>query len=382
MRNRHNKDRSNQRGLRQQRQHFLYLLLSLILLVCAACGGGSSADQKEGAANQLAETNVLPEDGIITKKQFAGVAGKDMTVSFEGSDGDISYTWTFDCKQIQNPEDQNLKIDFNTENLDSIKDAANHAVDALQMTLHGKGVICVPTLTVNLPGTWKSDTGVLVKEQNKALARISDVAISTDASSTTLTMKVTTLDGDSYVVGGISNASGSPQNGDPDIANGGKTQPGPADPGNSDSAGKSDGSGNPDGKLTCTVSINCQTLLNHMDELPAEKAEFVPSDGWILKETEMEFKEGDSAFDVLQAVTRENKIHLESSFTPAYHSAYIEGINQLYEFDCGDLSGWMYKVNGWFPNYGCSNYTLSDGDVVEWVYTCSLGQDVGDNSMY
>ena len=43
---------------------------------------------------------------------------------------------------------------------------------------------------------------------------------------------------------------------------------------------------------------------------------------------------------------------------------YIEGINNLYEFDCGEQSGWMYSVNGWFPNYGCSRYQLKDGDVV------------------
>ena len=23
---------------------------------------------------------------------------------------------------------------------------------------------------------------------------------------------------------------------------------------------------------------------------------------------------------------------------------------------------WMYCVNGWYPNYGCSKYTLEDGD--------------------
>ncbi len=60
-----------------------------------------------------------------------------------------------------------------------------------------------------------------------------------------------------------------------------------------------------------------------------------------------------------------------------YNSAYIEGINNLYEFDCGSLSGWMYKVNEWFPNYGCSRYELKNGDDVVWCYTCDLGYDVG-----
>ncbi len=40
-----------------------------------------------------------------------------------------------------------------------------------------------------------------------------------------------------------------------------------------------------------------------------------------------------------------------------YNSYYVEGIGNLYEFDCGKESGWMYKVNGRFPNYGCSSYT-------------------------
>lgn len=43
----------------------------------------------------------------------------------------------------------------------------------------------------------------------------------------------------------------------------------------------------------------------------------------------------------------------------------------------GSLSGWMYNVNGWYPNYGCSRYQVKDGDVVEWRYTCDLGYDLG-----
>lgn len=38
-----------------------------------------------------------------------------------------------------------------------------------------------------------------------------------------------------------------------------------------------------------------------------------------------------------------------------------------------------YKVNGWYPNYGCSRYQLKAGDVVEWRYTCDLGHDIGGN---
>ena len=63
--------------------------------------------------------------------------------------------------------------------------------------------------------------------------------------------------------------------------------------------------------------------------------------------------------------------------TPIYGSVYVEGIGNLYEFDAGELSGWMYRVNGEFPNFGCSKYILKNGDKVEFVYTCDLGKDVG-----
>ena len=109
--------------------------------------------------------------------------------------------------------------------------------------------------------------------------------------------------------------------------------------------------------------------------------ELVPGDGWLLEETTVSFTEGENVFDVLQRVTMEHQIHMEYVDTPLYNSAYIEGIGNLYEFDCGNESGWMYNVNGWFPNDGCSQYDLQDGDVICWVYTCDLGRDVGDNSM-
>ena len=128
---------------------------------------------------------------------------------------------------------------------------------------------------------------------------------------------------------------------------------------------------------TCTISISCEVLLDNMDKLAQNKRPLVPEDGVLLPETQVMFAAGESAFDVLQRVCRENKIHMESSFTPLYNSAYIEGIGNLYEFDAGSLSGWMYTVNDWFPNYGCSRYQLRSGDVLRWVYTCDLGKDVG-----
>ena len=129
--------------------------------------------------------------------------------------------------------------------------------------------------------------------------------------------------------------------------------------------------------MEVTISISCATINNNLADLDSAKTGLVPADGWLLKELTVEFNEGESVFNVLQRVCKQNKIHMEFSNTPVYNSAYIEGIGNLYEFDCGPLSGWMYSVNGWYPNYGCSRYVLKDGDVICWRYTCDLGADIG-----
>ena len=129
---------------------------------------------------------------------------------------------------------------------------------------------------------------------------------------------------------------------------------------------------------TCTISITCKTILDNMDKVKESKKSIVPSNGVILGTTTVTFSEGESVFDVLQRVCRERGIHMDSNFTPMYNSAYVKGIANLYEFDVGSQSGWMYKVNGWFPNYGCSRYTVQQGDEICWMYTCvGLGEDIG-----
>jgi hypothetical protein len=55
---------------------------------------------------------------------------------------------------------------------------------------------------------------------------------------------------------------------------------------------------------------------------------------------------------------------------------YIAGIHYLYEFDFGDLSGWIYHVNGESSSAGCDSYVLSENDTIEWLYTCELGNDL------
>lgn len=133
---------------------------------------------------------------------------------------------------------------------------------------------------------------------------------------------------------------------------------------------------------TCTVTIVCHSVFDQFDRLETAKVPYIPADGVILPVTTVSFDKGDTAFDVLQRVCEATELPLEYSWTPLYDSYYIEGISHLYEFDCGTESGWMYKVNDWFPNYGCSSYALENGDAVVWCYTCAgMGADVGESGM-
>ena len=125
-----------------------------------------------------------------------------------------------------------------------------------------------------------------------------------------------------------------------------------------------------------TISITCHTILNNLDKVSDNKKGIIPSNGVILSQKQVEINDGDTVFDVLLRETRKQRIHMDFVESPVYGSAYIKGINNIYEFDSGELSGWMYSVNGVFPNYGCSIYNLNDGDVIQWMYTCDLGKDL------
>lgn len=121
---------------------------------------------------------------------------------------------------------------------------------------------------------------------------------------------------------------------------------------------------------TCTIQIQCKSILKNMGKLKEGKNRYVPSNGVILSTSRVEFNKGDTAYDVTKRACSAAGIQIEAAYTPAYGSYYVEGINHLYEFDCGQTSGWMYKVNGWAPNYGCSEYKLKNGDSIVWYYTC------------
>ena len=125
----------------------------------------------------------------------------------------------------------------------------------------------------------------------------------------------------------------------------------------------------------CYISITCKTAIES-GELSDSMLSVLPEDGIVLKDFEVSYEDGATVFDVFASVVKENKIHME--YTGTAKIPYIEGVANLYEFDCGPLSGWMYQVNGWFPSFNMGQYKIERGDKIEVIYTCDLGEDVGD----
>lgn len=393
----------------------LWGLLTLLFLAgLGGCQGSSGEGQKEegntktAAADALSETTRLPDDGVITAEQLMTVAGTEGTYRFTGTtDEGVSYVWSYDAKLIRNPQDQHLKVEVSDEETKEVMRAANDAQVGIGIALETMNLAAPARLELTLTEKWDADAVIFCKYQDGKALRIANAEVlegTRDGKEVTVLTFPVTVTGDVfYLVGGNTKAGEDTQQtavNETDGTENGQTGEGNAGTeGSSENTGGSQGddsqnggsqeanqnggqdNGNQDGRneeaLTCTISIQCGTILDNWDDLKQSKAEFVPADGWILYPSTVEFAEGDTVFDVLKAACQAAGIQMESSWTPMYNSYYVEGINQLYEFDCGSNSGWMYRVNGWHPNYGSSSYAVSNGDKIEWVYTCDLGVDVG-----
>ncbi len=114
-------------------------------------------------------------------------------------------------------------------------------------------------------------------------------------------------------------------------------------------------------RIGVSISIRCDEALGVVE------LESLPTDGVILNETVIDIAYDGTVLDALTEAARVYRLQLE--YSGGGSMAYVSGIEYLYEFDGGELSGWIYRVNGEAPSVGCGGYKLSDGDVIEWEYT-------------
>lgn len=74
------------------------------------------------------------------------------------------------------------------------------------------------------------------------------------------------------------------------------------------------------------------------------------------------FNAGATPYDALCA------LGLSVNARSSTYGTYVAAIGGLAEKEHGGTSGWMYSVNGSTPMTACTNYVLSNGDVVVWYY--------------
>lgn len=124
---------------------------------------------------------------------------------------------------------------------------------------------------------------------------------------------------------------------------------------------ESGGGTTPEDKTTVTLSIDKKTI----------------NKGYVLQPTKVEITKGETVWDVLQRELDARDIDYDYSFYEQYNSVYVESIDGDGEFDHGSGSGWMYNVDGVYPDYGASLYILEGGETIQWRYTTNLGLDLG-----
>lgn len=69
-----------------------------------------------------------------------------------------------------------------------------------------------------------------------------------------------------------------------------------------------------------------------------------------------------SVYTVLTQLASQNGLSVSGT------KIYVKGIGDLFEKQHGSLSGWMYSVNGVYPNKSCGYYYLDNNDSVVWRY--------------
>ena len=146
-----------------------------------------------------------------------------------------------------------------------------------------------------------------------------------------------------------------------------------------------------------TVSItdngDREYLLDYCDE---DEMEYLTPFGVIAEPTEVPIYEGDTVASVLVRLFQMKGITYNAWGTADYLGGfYLTDITfskdgeTVENFGEGSItpddeymkyfSGWMVKLNNWFTSSGICDYYAEDGDIIEVLYTCGMGADIGND---
>ncbi len=120
--------------------------------------------------------------------------------------------------------------------------------------------------------------------------------------------------------------------------------------------------------ISCYVTVECTKILSNMNKLKAGHEDYVPPDGYIISSKKVSVKNGSSAYDAVKNACSQCNVTINA--TNSAYGVYVAGFNNIDEKDCGNMSGWLYSVNGVMPSKSCGKYILSNGDSIVFSYTC------------
>ena len=100
------------------------------------------------------------------------------------------------------------------------------------------------------------------------------------------------------------------------------------------------------------------------------------TEAWILPTLIRDLPEGTTAFEVFKQVLAAN------GYTYDAKGSYVRAViapdgTKVVELSKGQYSGWMYRVNGEFPDTYMGAYELEDGDVIEVLFTADYTKEPG-----
>lgn len=104
------------------------------------------------------------------------------------------------------------------------------------------------------------------------------------------------------------------------------------------------------------------------------------SEYW-LKNKSVTIEEDSTVYDAFMEAIDDTGIEQEGAKNGYIESMTYDG-ETLGEFDEGDNSGWLYKVNGELPDIGIKDYELEDGDKILLYYTQDWKKDPDAGSRY
>ena len=100
------------------------------------------------------------------------------------------------------------------------------------------------------------------------------------------------------------------------------------------------------------------------------------TDMWIRPTVVYDQPEGTTAMDVFQQVLKDNGYSYEAK------GSYVQAVikpdgTKVAELSKGPNSGWVFRVNGEFPDVTMRDYQLSDGDEIEVFFTANYMDEPG-----